>query len=380
MKFVCAFIFIPLFSCIQASESKTSTADKPLVVVEEKTINDKSDNLTLAENKALNRNAEEVSTEEAISNMVNEAKTSTKIVVSDSNEAATKEINEVKTTTVAKVSPKEIIKKQSQTEPQLSKVDVEKPAEPVGNHSLSEETKLKVQSSAPVPENVLVNVEDAKTTKSSGKTNHTAFNDLLQSYVSNGTVNYKEFKGSQAKLGDYISSLTSNAPLSDWSNNESLAYWMNLYNAITINLILDNYPLKSIKDLDGGKPWDIKRVTIDGKKYSLNDIEHNTIRPTFKDPRIHFAVNCGAKSCPPISSKAFTADNANGELDRLAKAFINSSANKISADSIAISKIFEWYAEDFGNIVDYINKYSITNVSSGASVSYLDYDWSLNGV
>ena len=118
-----------------------------------------------------------------------------------------------------------------------------------------------------------------------------------------------------------------------------------------------------------------------GEKLSLNDIENNKIRAKFNEPRIHFAVNCAAKSCPPILNKAWTADNVQANLEARAKAFVNNSAyNKISAGSIQISKIFEWYAKDFPeDIVSYLNRYSNTKIDADAQVSYIEYDWTLNG-
>ncbi len=211
------------------------------------------------------------------------------------------------------------------------------------------------------------------------KPNHSAFNDLLVKYVSaSGNVNYKGLKSTEAKLDAYLQDLDANVPAGDWSKDEKLAYWMNAYNAFTIKLILNNYPVNKITDLHGGKPWDQKWISLGGKTYSLNDIEHTIIRPTFKDPRIHFAVNCAAKSCPPLLNKAYTGQNVDRELTRVTKAFVNSASNKISNSSVEISKIFEWYAEDFGNIIDYLNQYAAEKVDSNAKVGYLPYDWALN--
>ena len=143
--------------------------------------------------------------------------------------------------------------------------------------------------------------------------------------------------------------------------------------------MLKNYPLKSITDLDAGKPWDVAWIELGGKKYSLNNIENDIIRPQYKEPRIHFAVNCAAKSCPPMNNAAFTEANLNELLDSRTKNFINSSANDISAASIKISKIFDWYKDDFGTVINFLNKYSNTKINSGAKIEYKNYDWSLNG-
>lgn len=208
---------------------------------------------------------------------------------------------------------------------------------------------------------------------------HALFNTLLGRYVgSNGMVNYAKIK-SDGDFEQYLSLLQNNSPSNDWSRDEKLAHWINAYNAFTIKKIVDNYPLGSITDLDGGKPWDKKWIKIGVNTYSLNDIENTIIRPQFKEPRIHFAVNCAAISCPPLANQAFTASNLNSLLDKQTTAFINNSAsNTLSAKKASISKIFEWYGDDFGSIVDFINKYSATKLNAKAKIDYKDYNWKLN--
>ncbi len=209
---------------------------------------------------------------------------------------------------------------------------------------------------------------------------HAPFDTLLKKYVSpSGKVNYKAFKQDHQVLKDYLKTLADKKPSAKASRNAQMAYWINLYNAATIDLILNNYPIKSIINLDGGKTWDVKRVQVGNKKVSLNYIENDLLRPTYKDARIHFAVNCAAKSCPPLLNEAWTAKNINGYFEQQAKAFINDPKyNKISPKEVQISKIFEWYAGDFGNIIDYLNKYSTTKINPNAKVSYLEYNWQLN--
>ncbi len=210
---------------------------------------------------------------------------------------------------------------------------------------------------------------------------HDLWDELLSTHVSaNGVVNYTGFKKDRAKHLSYLELLAKQIPDPSWSKSESLAYWINAYNAFTVDLIVSNLPVTSITSLDGGKPWDVKRITLAGTKYSLNNIEHDIIRPVFKDARIHFAVNCAAKSCPKLGNKAFSADNLDSMLNRLTKEFVNNTqANVISNDSAQLSKIFEWYAVDFGDMVSFLNKYSNTKLSSGAQISYKDYNWNLNG-
>lgn len=158
-----------------------------------------------------------------------------------------------------------------------------------------------------------------------------------------------------------------------------MAYWINAYNAFTIKLIVENYPVSSITKLHNGNPWDVKWIKLSDKSYTLNNIENDILRPQFKDPRIHFALNCAAQSCPPLFNHAWTADNLNQTLDQRAKAFVNNPAyNKISKDAVQISKIFEWYAADFGNIINFLNQYSKTSISPNASIKYMEYNWDLN--
>jgi hypothetical protein len=207
---------------------------------------------------------------------------------------------------------------------------------------------------------------------------HSAWNDLLKKHVSaTGKVDYKGFKTDLELLDAYMRSLNENAPTDNASKEERLAYWINAYNAVTVRLIVGNYPLTSITKLDGGKPWDVKRYSNGAKKMSLNDIENNILRP-MGDARIHFALNCAAKSCPPLLNEAFTGENVLKLLEQRTKQFINSSRTVVEKDGIKVSKIFEWYAKDFGNVVDFVNKYAKVKAAKAAKVSYLDYDWGLN--
>ena len=209
---------------------------------------------------------------------------------------------------------------------------------------------------------------------------HDAWDKLLQQYVSAaGKVNYAGFKKDRSKLEAYLDILQKNAPQSEWSRPEKMAFWINVYNAFTVELIVDNYPVSSIMKLDGGKPWDRKWIDIGGKNYSLNNIENDILRPQFKDARIHFAVNCAAKSCPPLLNRAWTAANLEDNFEKQARAFINNpNFNKISEKEVEASKIFEWYASDFGNLAEFLNKYSATKINANAKVKYREYDWALN--
>jgi hypothetical protein len=210
---------------------------------------------------------------------------------------------------------------------------------------------------------------------------HEAWDALLQQYVNAiGKVNYRGLLAEGPRLQAYLDALAAQAPDQSWPRDEKLAYWINAYNAFTVKLILDHYPLASILDLHGGKTWDVRWIELGGQTYSLNQIEHEIIRPQFREPRIHFAVNCAAVSCPPLLNRAWTAARLEADLERQTEKFINNPAyNQLSAAAVRVSKIFEWYAEDFGGLIAYLNRYGAEPIDAGAQVSFLEYDWRLNG-
>lgn len=209
---------------------------------------------------------------------------------------------------------------------------------------------------------------------------HSTWNAFLKKYVSSkGKVHYSGMLSDIEILDNYLEVLSSNAPSPSWSRSEEFAYWINVYNAFTIKLILNNYPVNSIMDIDQGKAWDKRWIKIGELTYTLNEIEKDKLLKKYKDPRIHFAVNCAASSCPPILNKAWTKNNLESQLEERAIAFIrNTTYNVISPNSIRVSKIFEWYSSDFGALINYLNKYSATTIKTNAEVNFLEYDWSLN--
>lgn len=210
--------------------------------------------------------------------------------------------------------------------------------------------------------------------------NHNSFDSILKNNVSaQGNVNYAAIKSNWSSLRAYIASLGENMPTDSWSKEEKLSYWMNAYNAMTIDLILRNYPTSSIKDIK--KPWDQRLWKLGKKWYNLDEIEHQILRK-MGDARIHFGINCASFSCPPLLNEAFTADKVDNQLDQVARAFVNDTKrNTITANRIEISKIFTWFKKDFtqdGSVIDFLNKYSNTQINSNASVRSMDYDWNLN--
>jgi hypothetical protein len=209
---------------------------------------------------------------------------------------------------------------------------------------------------------------------------HSKWNVLLQKNVSkNGIVDYKGFKKDSKQLQSYLALLASNVPTKSWSKNAVLAYWINTYNAFTVKLILDNYPVKSIKDIKD--PWSQKFFSLGDKKYSLEEVEHEILRK-MDEPRIHFAINCASFSCPNLLNEAYTEASVEKQLTTVVKSFINDkSKNTITANKVEISKIFDWFSGDFknkGTVIDFLNQYSSIKINSKAKLGYKEYNWALN--
>jgi Protein of unknown function, DUF547 len=231
--------------------------------------------------------------------------------------------------------------------------------------------------------NTIPEIAYGKETESTtgGKTiDHKQWNDLVQKHLSGkGNVDYKGFKKDAAALQSYLNLLAKNLPEKSWSKNAVLAYWINAYNAYTVKLILDHYPVKSIKKIDS--PWDKEFFTLGSKKYSLGEIEHKILRK-MNEPRIHFAINCASFSCPNLANEAFTETELEKQLETVARSFVNDKTkNTITPDKIEISSIFDWFSGDFktkGTLIDYLNKYSSIKINKSAKVKYKEYNWNLN--
>ncbi len=210
---------------------------------------------------------------------------------------------------------------------------------------------------------------------------HSDWTILLQKHVTaTGRVNYGGFKTDKDKLDAYIGKLRENSPQTGWSREQKIAYWINLYNAFTIQKVTEKYPnISSIMDLDGGKIWTTAKINLAGKDYTLDGIEKEILIKELKEPRVHFAVNCAAVSCPPLMNKAWEESSLNRSLETRAKDFLNNkSYNIITFNELRLSKIFEWYAADFVNVTAFVRKYSKATFNTSAAIKYLDYDWKLN--
>ena len=174
----------------------------------------------------------------------------------------------------------------------------------------------------------------------------------------------------------------------EYSRAEQFAYWVNLYNALTISMILENYPLKSIRKIS--KPWDRTLISINGLDLSLNDIEHRILRPQWKEPRIHFVVNCASIGCPDLPNRVLTARNSEEILAESTRAYINNRRGiALEGGKLQLSSIFDWYAEDFGKdkraLVDFLSLYyDFDKLEESTGKSPYDlrwkyrYHWDLN--
>ena len=219
---------------------------------------------------------------------------------------------------------------------------------------------------------------------------HSLFGELLNKYVSEGKVDYAGFQSEEAKLDQYLDLLQGVDPKT-LSGKEQFAFYANAYNAWTIKLILTKYPdITSIKELGifNTGPWKKKVVRLRGETVSLDHIEHDILRPRFKDPRVHFAINCAAKSCPPLGSEPFLAEKLDQQLDDVTRSFINNPQSyRLEGRNLHVSRIFKWFSEDFNEdalsfFIKYANgelKTKLEPQPEKINIKYLAYDWSLNG-
>lgn len=213
------------------------------------------------------------------------------------------------------------------------------------------------------------------------------FDGLLRANVANGKVDYAAFKAS-GEFAGFLQSLATTSP-DGMSANEKLAFWVNAYNALVIRNVNDNPGIKQPLDVAGF--FDKKKFTVAGRQVTLNQIENEIIRPTFKEPLIHFGLVCAARSCPPLINKAYTEGNVRSQLAANAEAYLaDTKQNRYDAatKTLYLSKIFEWYKEDFGGneagMIEFAKKHgpdgmkSALASASGVTVKFNEYDWTLN--
>jgi hypothetical protein len=229
---------------------------------------------------------------------------------------------------------------------------------------------------------------------------NTLFTQVLSDHVKNGVVDYKAIKQDK-RFDDYIRLLQKADP-QKIETKDQLAFWLNVYNAFTLKIVIDHYPVKSIMDLNGiggfaisyvtkSTVWDKKFIVINGQTYSLNTIENDIIRKA-GDARVHFAIVCAAKSCPPLRSEAYETDKLDAQLTSQGKTFLSQkNKNYVDLDKkeIYLSKIFDWFADDFkknaATPLDFTLRFLPDDIAAkikadpkAFKLNFTDYDWSLN--
>lgn len=236
--------------------------------------------------------------------------------------------------------------------------------------------------------------------QSTTSVDHSQWQEMLNQYLVTDTpskvhlFNYKAVtKTDHQTLKKYLTSLSEQDPKA-LTKAEQKAYWINLYNALTVDLILENYPVKSITKLGESffsfGPWDDEAITIDQQSLTLNDIEHKILRPIWKDPRIHYAVNCASFSCPNLAGTAYTAENTETLLEEGAELYVNHPRGvEEKGGEWQVSKIYKWYQEDFGGNENALYSHLIQYAAPELKARLMDakaqkadidyhYDWSLN--
>lgn len=222
---------------------------------------------------------------------------------------------------------------------------------------------------------------------------HAAFSKILKSCVAGDLVDYTGLKRSPARLDAYLKTLAgvTERDFKQWSQDQQIAYFVNLYNAQTLKLIVENYPIASIKKIGWlpGAAWRKKFIPLMKKTVSLGHIEHEILRKKYSVPEIHFALVCAAKGCPPLLNEAYVAERLNQQLATQGRKFLaDSTKNRVDAvkRQVHLSPIFKWFDEDFekksgsviGFVQDYLPAAAAKQLGPGFRIEYTDYDWSLN--
>ena len=256
---------------------------------------------------------------------------------------------------------------------------------------------LSMQSSHSAPSKDLWSYWSAHDANSTQVIQYQPYQHFLDQYVMTNQqgVNLLRYDDvtSQEKqtLHEFVLHLAS-LPISQYNRAQQLAYWINLYNALTLDVVLQHYPVDSIRDIKLGSwfstgPWNKKLLTIEGHSVSLNDIEHRILRPIWADARLHYALNCASYSCPNLQKNVFTAQNANQLMQQAAVEYINNPRGvNIEHDQLVLSSIYDWYSEDFGDneqaVIDHLMQYAKpalkAKLKQFRQVDDYEYDWRLN--
>jgi len=226
---------------------------------------------------------------------------------------------------------------------------------------------------------------------------HAAWDQFLFRYVRtdptglNRVAYRKVTREDRAMLNNYIGMLE-RVRISDYNRREQFAYWVNLYNAVTIRTVLDEYPVESIRDINDGffspGPWDRKLATVEGHPLSLNDIESRILRPLWDDPRAHYAINCASIGCPNLEGSAFRGAGLENRLDAAARRYINNARGvRIEDGELIVSSIFAWFRGDYGGseatVLKHLKTYADADLKAALAgrtkIDGYEYDWGLNG-
>ena len=248
-----------------------------------------------------------------------------------------------------------------------------------------------------VPDSEVWAIWNVADESSTATIDHGDWQQVLDAYlVTSGTDGINRFDyanitdGDRARLKGYIEQLAAIDPRT-YPRTEQRAYWINLYNALTVDVVLQYYPVKSIRDIEGGLlgsgPWKKRLVEVAGQPLTLNDIEHRILRPIWRDPRTHYAVNCASLGCPNLAARAYTAADIESLLDEAARAYINHPRGVAFENGrLTLSSIYNWFDVDFGKsdvaVLEHLAKYAEPDLA-GRLAGYdgrirYDYDWSLN--
>ncbi len=224
------------------------------------------------------------------------------------------------------------------------------------------------------------------TVSAQASVDHALFNDVLKLYVVNGAVDYPSIKKDE-RFAAYLKTISAVKPAKIKDDQDRLAFWINAYNAFTIKLVLDHFPVQSIRDIKQGEtgPWDVVGIEIGGRQYSLNQIEHEIIRKEFDEPRIHMALVCAAISCPPLRSEAYTGRRLDTQLEDNARIFLRDKSKNDydeASNTLHLSELFSWYGSDFvkkyGSAEKFVVNALAIRPATPPTIKFLPYDWSLN--